>query len=132
MYREDIMEKNGELYVPPVPGRGFISDYPQIPWDSEILQSFADLTKITNFTFQSFDIYEDSLEEFTYQLVVGSYDCDSYYHQQCVPPYKYYPWYIWTKEGFKIQINYSDLKTLNFKYIHILNPTPSFHHKDPG
>ena len=107
LYSEDIMEQNGELYVPPVPGEGFIRDKTMIPWDSEILQSFAELTNITNITFQSFDMYEDSLQDVTYQIQVGSWMCDGVKHDdQCVPPYKYYPLYIWTKEGFKIRINY--------------------------
>ena len=102
---EDIMEQNGTLYVPPVPGYGFISDDTQIPWDSEILQSFAELTNITNMTFHFYDSYEDSLEDVTYQIKVGSWMCDGIEHyEQCVPPHSHFPWYIWTKEGLKIQI----------------------------
>ena len=99
------IEQNGELYVPPVPSyEGFIGDQTQIPWDSEILQSFAELTNITSMTFQSFDFYEDSLQDFTYQIQVGSYVCSVGYvnDKQCVLPYRYYPKYIWTKEGFRI------------------------------
>ena len=44
---EDTIEKNGELYVPPTPGIGFITDdFTQIPWNSEILQSFAEMTTL--------------------------------------------------------------------------------------
>ena len=46
------IEQNGDLYVPPVPGYGFIYDFSQIPWDSEMLQSFAELTNITNITYK--------------------------------------------------------------------------------
>ena len=100
--REDKLEQKGTLYVPPVPGRGFIDDKTMIPWDSEILQSFADLTNITNMTFHSFDATEDSPEEFTYQIQVGGWLCHMTQHdRQCVPPNRYYPWYIWTKDGFK-------------------------------
>ena len=91
-----------EQDVLPVPGWVYET---QIPWDLEILQSFAVLTNITQITFHSYDRYEDSLEDFTYQIVVGSYECKfgiGHYYQ-CVPPYRYYPWYIWTKEGFEIQ-----------------------------
>ena len=43
VYRNPI-EQNGELHVPPVPSeRGFIQDRTQIAWDSEILESFAQL-----------------------------------------------------------------------------------------
>ena len=70
------MEQNGTLYVPPVPGNGFIVDETQIPWDSEILQSFAELTNITNMTLQYNNIYEDAIQNFTYQI-----DSKSYYYQ---------------------------------------------------
>ena len=104
----DPIEENGTLYVPPVPGIGFISDNSMIPYDSEILQSFTELNDITNMTFLSFD--QRSLVDVTYQIQVGSYMCGSYRVDQCAPPYKYIPWYIWTKEGFKIQ-----LKLFRFK-----------------
>ena len=50
MFSDNIMEQNGELYVPPTPGLLFREDHSQIAWDSEILQSFAELTNITNMT----------------------------------------------------------------------------------
>ena len=107
---EDNMQKNGELYVPPVPGRGFIIDSSQIPWDSEILQSFAELTHITTISFHPFDPTEDSVEDFTYQILVGRFKCKiseqvSEHYEKCVPHHSYEPYYIWTKEGLKIQIN---------------------------
>ena len=101
------IEQNGELYVPPVPSeRGFIRDMTQIAWDSEILESFAELTNITNITFHYYDQYEDSLENVTWQVEVGSYVCVNLNgnHEKCLPPQSHIPWYIWTKEGFKIQI----------------------------
>ena len=127
------IEQNGELYVPPVPGLGFFYDNSQIPWDSEMLQSFAELTNITNMTFHSFENYEDSLEDVTYQIKVGSWRCSVYYHNElCVPPYRYYPLYIWTKEGLKIQIKNIRFLTL-FSLFPYFDPTPpSFHHEDPG
>ena len=129
----DIMEENGELYVPPVPGLGFIIDRSQIPWDSEMLQSFAELTNITNMTFHYSDPSTDSLEDVTYQIKVGSWRCSVYYHNElCVPPYRYYPLYIWTKEGLKIQIKNIRFLTL-FSLFPYFDPTPSsFHHEDPG
>ena len=124
---------NGELYVPPVPGLGFIIDRSQIPWDSEMLQSFAELTNITNMTFHYSDPSTDSLEDVTYQIKVGSWRCSVYYHNElCVPPYRYYPLYIWTKEGLKIQIKNIRFLTL-FSLFPYFDPTPSsFHHEDPG
>ena len=105
IYHDDILEQNGELFVTPVPGWGFINDAAQIPWDSEILQSFAELTNITNILNKYVDI--------DVMLYVGSWNCYGVEHyQQCVPPYRYYPWYIWTKEGLKIQI-----KVFRFKII---------------
>ena len=119
--------------VPPVPGYGFKLDDTQIPWDSEILQSFAELTHITNITLHSFDTHEDSLEDVTYQISVGSWVCSgAYYKEQCFPPYRYYPNYIWTKEGLKIQIKNIRFLTL-FSLFPYFDPTsPSFHHEDPG
>ena len=106
LYAEDKIEENGELYVPPTPGRIFTNDRETLAWDSEILQSFTELTHITNITFHSYDFYEDSLDDVTWQVEVGSFTCVNLNdHEQCVSPYKYYPWYIWTKEGGKIQLN---------------------------
>ena len=97
------IHQNGELYVPPAPGYGFINDRTQIPWDSEILQSFAWLTDITNINFYYF-----SQEDATYQIrVILDVKCElegmRSHHEQCTPAYGYFPWYIWTKEGLKIQ-----------------------------
>ena len=95
------IEQNGKLYVPDVPSiEGFIKGGVMIAWDSEILQSFAELTDITNITFHSFD----SVEDVTYQIQVGKFICRVNHNEKCVPPTSHYPWYIWTKEGFKIQI----------------------------
>ena len=102
----DIMEQNGKLYVPPTPGRIFTNDRETLAWDSEILQSFTQLTHITNITFHSYDPYAESLDDVTWQVKVGSSVCVNLdgNHEQCVSPHIYYPWYIWTKEGGKIQI----------------------------
>ena len=104
------IEKNGELHVPPVPGYGYTSGHTQIAYDSEILQSFAELTNITNITFHYFDSYEDSLDKFTYQIQVGNIMCDVEHNEQCVLPHTYFAWYIWTKEGLKIQLKYTGLE----------------------
>ena len=94
---------NGDLYVPPVPGTGFIEDgKTQIVWDSEILKSFAELNDITSITFH----YVDSEDDANYQIKVGSWICGkgSEHQRQCNPPSRYIPWYIWTKEALKIVI----------------------------
>ena len=96
------IEQNGELSVPPVPGKGFRDGLTQTAWDSEILQSFTELTNITSITFHAYNESVDSLENVTYQILVGGWMCDTYHHEQCVPRHNYIPWYIWTKEGFKI------------------------------
>ena len=71
-----------------------------------MLQSFAELTNITSITFHYNDLYEDSLDDVTWQVEVGSYGCVNLdgNHEKCLPPVRHFPWYIWTKEGFKIQI----------------------------
>ena len=105
------LEQNSELYVPPVPGNGFLIGLSQIPWDSEILQSFVWLTDITNITFQyyhknTYDPYIHKQMGFgTYQLVVGGSQCSGEvgHQEQCAPPTRYIPLYIWTKECFKIK-----------------------------
>ena len=102
------MEQNGEPYIPPLPGKGFSESYwTKIPYDSEILQSFVELTNIAraSITFHSFDSYEDDLNKVAHQhhIQVGSHSSRNH-HEQFVPPNKYYPRYIWTKEGFEIQI----------------------------
>ena len=85
-----------------VPGPKFREGRTQIAWDSEILQSFTELTNITSITFHAYNESVDSLENVTYQIQVGGWMCDTYHHEQCVPRHNYIPWYIWTKEGFKI------------------------------
>ena len=97
------MELNGELYVPPVPGRRFINGETMIAWDSEILQSFSELANITLITFHNRQVDPNIYNKgITYQIIVGSYVCsDKQYHEQCVHPINYIPWYIWTKAGFK-------------------------------
>ena len=136
MWTEDIMEQNGKLYVPPVPGVGFINDdFTQIPWNSEILQSFAELTHISHITFFYFaPVLNFDIDDITYEINIGSFKCefgDKYqelcgcddersidkdtcfkcetaHKLHCVTPHSHKTWYIWTKEGFKIQIkNYT-------------------------
>ena len=97
----DIMVQSGELYLPPVPSWGFIQDETQIPFDSEILQSFAELTKITRITIYNLLHTKGSIRQFQYQLLVGSYECNSVHWEQCAPPHNYVCQYIWTKEGLK-------------------------------
>ena len=37
------------------------------------------------------------------------------YNEQCLPPVQYEPWYIWTKEGYKIEMKFRKMrkKSLN-------------------
>ena len=107
---EDKMEKNGELYVPPTPGIGFINDdFTQIPWNSEILQSFAEMTRITHITF--YDINELDILRDLFGIRIGNLRCyfgdeiDTSSHTfrfKCVTPHSHSSLYIWTKEGLKI------------------------------
>ena len=110
------MEQNGEPYIPPLPGKGFSESYwTKIPYDSEILQSFVELTNIAraSITFHSFDSYEDDLNKVAHHIQVGKFKCFLNHHEQCVPPNYYTPWYIWTKEGFEIQIKSYEMRTLS-------------------
>ena len=112
----DKIEQNGELYVPPVPGKAFtngrangllISDRcTQLPWESEILESFAALTKVTYITLRKWNSEIDrSLEGVEYQIKVGNWRCTDKraYNEQCASLKQYNAWYLWTKESFKIQ-----------------------------
>ena len=98
------MEQNNSLYVPPTPGFRFSYELTQIPFESEILQSFAWLTNITDMVFRYYDQTEEYREDVKYQILVSSEKCFGiYYHYyHCLPPLRYYPKYIWTKEGFEI------------------------------
>ena len=129
MLTEDIMKKNGKLYVPPTPGIGFIrDDFTQIPWNSEILQSFSELTHSTDVTVSYYnydsngDFQAGLTEKIRYEIHVGSFSCkfgdklgpvcgcDSQGcfpcfrpdKHQCVTPHSHKTMYIWTKERFKI------------------------------
>ena len=104
--RDYPLEQNGELYVPPVPSILFINNGDMVAWDSEILQSFAQLTDITNINFYP---WKKRVEN---QISVGSLECESRFSRQCAPPTRYYPWYFWTKAGFKIKV-----KKIRFKHI---------------
>ena len=97
----DNMMENGELYVPPVPrSKGFIREQTKIPWDGEILRSFAELTHIRHITLHPSE--DANLKDITYHIRVGSLKCfvDNNY-DQCIH-HSYAPLYIWTKGGFKI------------------------------
>ena len=98
---ENFIDNDGDLIVPPMPGFGFTQDISRIPWDSEILQSFAELTDSTDIIFRTSDSYD-----VTPQIQVGRYLClrNRNHFVHCVPATTYEHKYIWTKEGFKIQI----------------------------
>ena len=107
LYKLEKIEQNGELYVPPTPGIGFKIGDTKIPYNSEILQSFAELNRITDLSFHIRDVsldYSLSKVNKTYQIEISSLQCNPDYHMQCDPPHSHLPWYIWTKEGLKIEI----------------------------
>ena len=96
------IEENGQLYVSPVPGWGFIHKASMIPWHSEILQSFAELTNSAQnmlFTTTTTDRTQVSIK--VGQLIKYLNDLD-YHDLQSLPPNNYFREYIWTKEGFKL------------------------------
>ena len=99
-YMDKKMEY-GELYVPPIPSpQGFISESSKIPWDSEIVQSFAELTNITHVSLHPSE--DAALKDITYHIRAGSLKCWVSHYDQCLH-HSYIPFYIWTKEGFKIK-----------------------------
>ena len=112
LYYGDKIAKRFEFIVPPTPGNGFrLGFYPYIPWDSEILQSFAEMTDITSISFHPFSDQENienmiDYEDFKYQIHIGRYFCFVGHQYMCLPPHSYYSNYIWTKESFKIQIKF--------------------------
>ena len=102
------MEKNGELSVPPVPGKGFRDGLTQTAWDSEILQSFTELNNITSMTFHDAskddNYYDFRRENITDPgIYVGrnliSFRNSKKFENNMLPPHSYSPWYTWTKEG---------------------------------
>ena len=106
-----MVEWNGvvdvETSVPPLPGQPFERAESQIPFDSEMIQSFAQLTKITRIEFLSYEGYgyEDETSGFESQIRAGSFNCIVIvHHELCVHATNYFPKYIFTKEGLKIQI----------------------------
>ena len=67
------IEQNGELHVPPVPSKElFVKGDTMVAWDSEILESFAELTDITDITFHYNDNYEDSFNDSVLLIITSS------------------------------------------------------------
>ena len=128
----DFMEQNGKLFVPPVPGKaftdgranglGFNDRYTQIPYESEILQSFARLTSSTYITLQRWQAEKNSQQMIEYQIKVGNWRCTyrTAHSEQCASLKRYNVWYIWTKEGFKIETYW--IRKYNFLFILSLFP----------
>ena len=97
-----VIMENGELYVPPIPSiQGFIRENTKIPYDSEILQSFAELTHISHIALHP----SEDLKDITYHIKAGSLKClvSHLSHKDTCVHHSYYPVYFWTKEGFKIK-----------------------------
>ena len=109
----DEIRNTNKLYeIPDIenPGwRTFHQGRPAIAFDIEILESLARLTNITTIanitTAANTDILKSDQQ---FLISVGPYACNVEniaHNEMCHPPYKHFPFYIWTKEGFKIQIN---------------------------
>ena len=97
--------RNGKLYLP-TDYNGFKNDKTQIPYDTEILQSFFELTNTTTYTFQTWGEGNDGFmkDGKKKQLIVAYFQCFTDHASHCPPAVRYIPSYIWTKEGFDIQI----------------------------
>ena len=94
---DEYMQQNGELFVPPSPSSGFLYDKTSIPFKSEILQSFSEMTHITLITFHPY--YQPHttylVDYVTYQIDATALMCENdNHHVQCVVPNNYSPWYI--------------------------------------
>ena len=107
----DKIEQNGELFIPALPGYGFTEDLSQIPYDSEIIASFAEMTNVTYISLLSF-WDERSKDVKDYQLKVGTWVChvNRLHKEQCSMTKRYEKYYIWTKGGFKIKFKLSTIK----------------------
>ena len=68
------------------------------PWQNHTRSRIIPLSK-------EHESHKTAVKNFRYELVVSSIQCFispfSDHRYQCVPPTKYFSWYIWTKEGFK-------------------------------
>ena len=72
---------NFTLYVPPVPSFGFVLDRTKIPLESEILQSFLELTDMNirstrRFYYGNTDYYDyRDLNEIEEEILIGNNQC---------------------------------------------------------
>ena len=69
-----------------------------------MLDSFMKLTKITNVTFQYFNPEYMHATNMTYQIDVGHQYASGPHFQTYAPVTSANPYFMWTKEGFKIQL----------------------------
>ena len=98
---------DGTLYIPPSPGEGFKKDKTNIAHNGEIFQSFLDLCRITQYTFKH---NPNSFLNGESQLLVGPFQCNDFQEHhghfiKCLPPHSHAAWYLFTKEGFKINFD---------------------------
>ena len=99
-----VIQPDWTLDIPPSPGIGFINDRTSIAHNGEIFQSFLDLCRITQYTFKHNPL---SFKNGEAQLLVGPFQCNDFQEHhghfiKCLPPHSHAAWYLFTKEGFKL------------------------------
>ena len=119
----DLVNPPSEMGIHPSPGRGFLEDRTNIAHNGEIFQSFVDLCRIGQFTFKhgpgtTFLIGAS-------QLLVGPFQCNDFQEHyghfiKCLPPHSHAAWYLFTKEGFKINKNVFIICQYNYSIIFII------------
>ena len=119
--------RNGTLYIPTYKN-GFATDKSQIPYDTEILQSFFELTNTTNYTIKTWGEGVDGFmkDGKKTQLCVAPWECFPFLSAYCPPAIRYQAFYIWTKEGFDIQIKSLIFKLILFPLFPYFEPSPQF------
>ena len=108
VYTSEKLEwKNGKMDVPYAPNTNTL-DRTMISFDSEILQTFVEASNISHVDIEQYSFYDDSgkLEQADFHLQIGSYACSKIGDRsECLMPQGDYTWTIFTKEGFKQDLN---------------------------
>ena len=121
-----VPQDDGTLYIPPSPGIGFNGFRANIAHNGEIFQSFLDLCRISLYSYNHASVYGsyDKINSYL-QLLVGPFQCNDYQNFKwknleqyiCLPPNSHAAWYLFTKEGFKINENIFFICKANYSII---------------
>ena len=94
-----------KLNIPTDIDKGFKDRATNVPWDSTIIQTFAEMTNTTDLTVDYWSHLRGPVDQEEFQVVVGVYKCMTYARNwllDCLPFLSYRPKYIWTKESLQI------------------------------